>query len=268
MTTRGITWALGALVALAYASVLIGGQTFADLTWLGEVAPARLAAGDAIAHGELPAWWHEAGFGVPLLAEGTHGALYPPAWLAAAGPAALDAIAIAHLWLLAIGTALLAGRLGADAPGRLLAGAAAALAAATAGALVGGALFSMAWSPLAAERAFALMDRPDRDARIRAALQVAACLTAAALGGSPPVADATIATVIAIGIVRGGAASAPFSIPSAARGVAWCAAAAAGSLALAAVQIAPALIHAAGGEAVAPTPVLPGFTLKIGRAHV
>ena len=258
MTNRGLAWTLGALVALAYASVLIGGQTFADTTWLAQVAPARHAAGDAIARGELPAWWHEAGLGAPLLAEGTHGALYPPAWLAAVSGAALDAIAIAHLWLLAIGTALLAGRLGAEAPGRLLAGAAAALAAITGGALVGGALFSLAWSPLAAERAFAVARAAGRSARVRAALAVAACLAMAGLGGAPPVADGTIAAVIVIGAATGFAGG---GWPGAARAGAWCAAAAAGSIALAAVQIAPALIHAASGHAAQPAPVLPGIRL-------
>ncbi len=240
----------GALVALAYASVLVGGQTFADLGWLGEVAPARHAAGDAIGRGELPTWWPQAGFGVPLLAEGSHGALYPPAWLAALGGGALEVVAIAHLWLLAFGTAALAGRLGADPAGQLLAGAAAALAAASAGALVDGALFSLAWSPLAADRAFALVEAADRRARLRAALLVAACLTAAALGGAPPVSDGTIATVIAIGAIHGRV-----------RGAAWCAAATIGSLALAAVQIAPALMHAAAGHAAGPAAAPPGLTL-------
>jgi hypothetical protein len=39
VTSRGLAWTLGALVALAYASVLFGGQTFADASWLGQVAP-------------------------------------------------------------------------------------------------------------------------------------------------------------------------------------------------------------------------------------
>ena len=261
MTSRGLAWTLGALIALAYASVLIGGETFADPTWLGQVAPARHAAGDAITRGELPAWWHEAGLGAPLLAEGTHGALYAPTWLAALSSAALDAIALAHLWLLAIGTALLAGRLGADAPGRLLAGAAAALAAVTGGALVGGALFSLAWAPLAAERAFALAGATERNTRIRAALAVTACLTAAALGGAPPVADGSIATVIVVGAVVGFGTAPRRGWPGAVRGAAWCAAAAAGSVALAAVQIAPALLHDASGHAVGPARVTPGIGL-------
>lgn len=264
MTSRGLALTLGALIALAYASVLFGGQTFADPGWLGEVAPARFAAGDAVAHGELPAWWHEAGFGAPLLAEGTHGALYPPSWLGAAGGgegrglAMLDLVALLHLWLLAIGTSLLAERLGADAPGRLLAGAAAALAAVTGGALVGGALFSLAWSPLAADRAFALAEAGTRRERVRAALAIAACLAMAGLGGAPAVADGTIATVIVIGAVVGFGRE---GAPGAARGAAWCLAAAAGSLALAAVQIAPALIHAASGHAVGPAEVTPGIAL-------
>lgn len=266
MTDRGLAYTLGALVALAYASVLIGGQTFADAGWVGQVAPARYAAGDAIARGELPAWWHEAGLGAPLLAEGTHGALYPPAWLAALGGAVMDLVAIAHLWFLAIGTAMLAGRLGADAPGKLLSGAAAALAAVTGGALVGGVLFSLAWSPLAAERAFALAEATERRARVRAAVAVAVCLAAAGLGGAPPVADGTMAAVMVVGAVVGGGWRSPghrarSGWRGAASGAAWCMAAAVGSLALAAVQIAPALMHAASGHAVGPEKVMPGIRL-------
>lgn len=237
VSSRGVSWALGALVALAYATVLVGGQTFADAGWLTAVAPARLAAADAVAAGQVPGWWHEAGFGVPLLAEPGHGAAYPPIWLAA-GPAALDAIAIAHLWLLALGTAALAGRLGADPAGRLLAGAAVALSATAAGALITGHLFALAWSPLAAERAFALAEARDRRSRIRRALAVAGCVAAAALGGAPAIVAGTIATVIAVGLARGRGP-----------GGAWTAAAAAAGVAVAAIQLAPALLHELAGHA-------------------
>ena len=160
--SRHVTWALGALIAVAYVSVLAGGQTFAALGWLGEIGPARQAAGEAIAAGHAPGWWHDAGFGVPLIAEPDHAALYPPTWLAAFGGHALDVVALAHLWLLAIGTAALAGRLGADTAGRLLAGAAASLSAIAVGSLVGGTLFAVAWTPLAATLAFTLADAVSR----------------------------------------------------------------------------------------------------------
>src|SRR5687768_10666438 len=142
----------------------------------------------------------------------------------------------------------------------MLAGAAAALAAVTGGALLGGALFSLAWSPLAAERTFALVAtlergfgsdaRAARDARIRAALAIAACIALAGLGGAPLIKDATLVTVLVIGAVRGGL-----------RGAAWCLAAMFGGLALAAVQLAPALVHMAGGHAAGPPHPTPGITL-------
>ena len=294
LTWRSV-WALGALVALAYTSVLAGGETFAHLGWLGEVTPARYAAGDAIAGGRVPGWWSEAGFGVALLAEPQHGALYPPAWLAALGGRALDVVAILHLWLLAAGTAALSRRLGADTAGGLLAGAAVALSAMAAGALVGGALFTLAWAPLAADRAFALARavtgpaaRADADGargdvrggtgadgvrgnevagsvadgarggwfvaqrarRVRLALEVAGCLTACALGGMPVLSDAAIGTVLVAGLARGGW-----------RALAWCGAAVVASLLLAAIQIAPALILAAGGHTAGVAWDAPGVAL-------
>ncbi|HVV86921.1 MAG TPA: hypothetical protein VHE35_27975, partial [Kofleriaceae bacterium] len=84
-TSRTTALALAMVLALAFAAVLSGGRTFADTGWIGAVGPARAAAGHAVARGTLPGWWDGAGFGVPLVADASHGALYPPTWLAAAG---------------------------------------------------------------------------------------------------------------------------------------------------------------------------------------
>lgn len=164
---RTTAMALGLVIALGFAAILSGDRTFADTGWLAAIRPARMAAGHAIAAGTIPGWWDGAGFGVPLLADASHGALYPPTWLAAAGGRWLDVVAIAHLWLLAIGVAGVARRLGADAAGGLVAGAAAALAGVATGALVGGALFALAWAPLMAWAALVVADARAPAARTR-----------------------------------------------------------------------------------------------------
>ncbi len=247
--------ALALVVALAHTAILVGGDTFADLGWLGEIAPARHAAGDAIASGRLPAWWDHAGFGVPLLAEPRHGALYPPTWLAAAGGPALDLIAIAHLWLLAVGVAALARRLGADAAAALVAGACAALAGVTTGSLVGGALFAVAWTPWCASAALAIAAAAPgpagRAARSRAGLGLALATAACALAGAPEVLAASVVLVplIAGARDRGGAAAA------------WAAVSAVAGLLLAAMQLGPALLQAASGHAAGAEPLAPGLRL-------
>lgn len=99
--------ALVALVVIlivlgANARLLIGGQTWDDARYHTEIAPPRLAAGEAIRAGTLPAWWDGTSLGVPLAAEPSHGAMYPPTWLATS-PRALDWLAIAHLVWAALG---------------------------------------------------------------------------------------------------------------------------------------------------------------------
>ena len=236
------TWlALALVVALAHGAILVGGDTFADLGWLGQVGPARHAAGDAIAHGTLPAWWDEAGFGVALLAEPRHGALYPPTWLAAAGGRALDAIALLHVWWLAAGVAALARRLGADDAAALVAGACAALAGVVTGAVLAGDGFALAWTPWCAVAAAAIGDAARRPSRIRAALGLALTTAACALAGSPVVLAATVVLAPVVAGARGRGAAAG-----------WAAAASGAGLLLAGIQLAPALLHAVAGHAAGP----------------
>lgn len=91
-------------VAGANARILFGG-TWDDVRYHTEISPARLAAATAVQHGALPAWWEGSGLGVPLAGEPSHGAMYPPAWIAAS-PRAIDWLAMVHLMWLAIGVAV------------------------------------------------------------------------------------------------------------------------------------------------------------------
>lgn len=252
---RTTALALALALALAFAAVIFGDRTFADVTWLGDVLPARAAAGDAIAAGRLPGWWDGAGLGVPLAAEASHGAWYPPTWLAAAGGHALDLIAIAHLGLLSLGVVALARRLGADAPGALVAGAAAGLSGISTGALVGGALFGLAWAPWLVRAALGLVDARERTARVRAAAAAAGAVAAIGLAGAP---DALVWSALA---AAGLALAVADDARSGARTVAWLALAAVLGLALAAVQHVPSLLHALAGHAAGGRDERPGLAV-------
>ena len=95
---------------------LLFGSTWDDVRYHTEVTPPRLAAATAVQQGLLPGWWDGTGLGVPLAAEPSHGALYPPTWIASS-PRAFDWLAIAHLVWLAIGIAVWA-RLRSSEPPR------------------------------------------------------------------------------------------------------------------------------------------------------
>ena len=89
--------------------------------------PVHHALDDALSRGELPWWTHEAGNGLPLVAEGEAGALYPPNLLLFGLFPPFEAYALSLLLALAalgVGTFGLARTLGAGRPGALLAGAA------------------------------------------------------------------------------------------------------------------------------------------------
>jgi hypothetical protein len=249
---RTTALALALVIGLAFAAVLSGERTFADAGWLGTIAPARIAAGHAIAAGTVPGWWDSAGLGVPLCADAGHGALYPPTWLAAAGARWLDAIAIAHLWLFGLGVAGLARRASADAGGALVAGAAAALAGIASGALVSGAVFSLAWTPLAAIAALAIARARETDARVRPAIGLALAIAAAALAGAPRVALWTAAAAIAVIALDGQTPRRTV------RALGWTLAALALGALTAAVQLAPALLHAVAGSAAGASTAAPG----------
>ncbi|MBI5501255.1 MAG: hypothetical protein HY907_13495 [Deltaproteobacteria bacterium] len=87
--------------------------------------PVHHALGEALAQGELPWWTPEAGNGLPLVAEGEAGALYPPNLLLFGLLPPFEAYALSLLLALAalgVGTFGLARTLGAGRPGALLAG--------------------------------------------------------------------------------------------------------------------------------------------------
>lgn len=89
--------------------------------------PMHRALGEALSDGELPWWVSEAGHGLPLVAEGEAGALFPPNLLLFGLLPPYEAYALALLLALAalgIGTYGFARTLGAGPPGALLAGSA------------------------------------------------------------------------------------------------------------------------------------------------
>src|SRR5256885_2534436 len=95
---------LAVAIVIAHARVVLLGDTWDDVAYHTEVAPARLAAAHALARGEVPAWWEASGLGEPLLGEPSHAAIDPPTWLART-PRALDLVMVLHLWWAALGVA-------------------------------------------------------------------------------------------------------------------------------------------------------------------
>jgi hypothetical protein len=241
-------WHLAAVLAAAvlvmHAPVLVAGKTWAEPAYLGQVVPARLAAGEAIARGELPAWWTGTGLGVPMAAAPHHGALYPPHWLPALVPAhalaVLDGILLLHLWWAALGVALWSRRLGADDLGAVAAGAAFAACGVAGAGVIGGAIVAIAqlpWIGWAADRLG--MAAPPRG-RARAAAIVALLLGAVLLTGQ--LAIAIDAAILAVAV----AASRARRLPVVAG---WTAVALVTGALLGAVQLVPALLHLTGDVA-------------------
>lgn len=175
MQTHRFAFALATLVIVICARLVAGGQTWDDIAYHTRVAPPRLAAAEQVQARELPLWWDGAALGVPLLAEPTHGAAYPLAWLAAT-PRALDWVIVAHLAWLALGIAIWARRRGTGE----LAAVGAGLFAVTAGAVIGtglrGELFGLAYLPWICWSAESLRERS-------AAVVLGASLAMVALAG-------------------------------------------------------------------------------------
>ncbi|HEU4734800.1 MAG TPA: hypothetical protein VFT22_43210, partial [Kofleriaceae bacterium] len=140
-----VALALGVAILVVQIRVIAGGQTWDDVRFHAEVAPPRMAAAAAVQRGDVPAWWDGSGLGVPLAAEPSHGALYPPIWLAAA-PRALDLVLIAHLAWAALGVAVWARRRASDR-GALLAGVLVATTGILTSAALRGALPALAHLP-------------------------------------------------------------------------------------------------------------------------
>lgn len=137
---------LVAVVLVVFAPIVLGGKTWDDVPYHTEVAPARIAAADAVLGGALPTWWDGTGLGVPLLGEPSHGAAYPLTWLSAT-PGSLDLVLVLHVLWCAIGVALWARRLRASELGALVAGVLVATAGVIASAALRGALPALAQLP-------------------------------------------------------------------------------------------------------------------------
>ncbi|MFN0249568.1 MAG: hypothetical protein ACKV2T_21970 [Kofleriaceae bacterium] len=111
-----IVLAIVAFVLVINVRIVAGGKTWDDVAYHTEVAPPRLAAGESIRSLRVPAWWEGTSFGVPLLAEPSHGAFVPATWFASS-PRSLDWIQLLHLAWCALGIAVWArGRAGSSSP--------------------------------------------------------------------------------------------------------------------------------------------------------
>lgn len=183
------------IVAAAYLRPLVFGDTFAlrdQVTW---ALPARAFLHEALAHGRLPEWWDAVGLGVPFAANPVNGVVYPPTWLAALVPYAFgsDLIYVVHLAWLALGTSLLARRLGADRAGGAVAGVAAALSGFAASAVVDGIpLLALAWMPWVLGAADRLARSDGARARGTWALATGALWAAQLLCGAPGAVDTAV----------------------------------------------------------------------------
>ncbi len=115
--------ALAAFVLVINVRIFVGGKTWDDIRYHTEIAPPRLAAAESIRSLRVPAWFEGTSFGVPLLAEPSHGAMVPAVWLSSS-PRSLDWIQLVHLAWCALGIAVWArGRRAGDALSRQAGGA-------------------------------------------------------------------------------------------------------------------------------------------------
>lgn len=182
---------LAVAVLLLELPLVLGGKTWDDVAYHTQVAPPRLAAARAVQAGTLPGWWEGSGLGVPLAAEPAHGALYPPAWLAAS-PRALDLVAVAHLAWAALGIALWARRRvrpagdrleGASEPACVVVAILAAASGLFASLAMRGALPAIAQLPWIGAAATWLADARAPRERVRATIALALALGFAGLAG-------------------------------------------------------------------------------------
>ncbi len=192
---------LGVAILVVQIRVIAGGQTWDDVRYHTAVAPPRLSAALAVQRGEVPGWWDGSGLGVPLAGEPSHGALYPPTWLAAT-PRALDLSSIAHLAWAALGIAVWARRRASDR-GALLAGVLAATTGILMSAALRGALPALAHLPwLGAAVDWLGQARALRD-RARAACAIGVLVGAIALVGELALLIDAIAIALALGLGKG-----------------------------------------------------------------
>jgi hypothetical protein len=236
-----IALVLGVVLLVVQIRVVAGGQTWDDVRYHTEVAPPRLASAEAVQHGDVPGWWDGSGLGVALAGEPSHGALYPPHWLAAT-PHALDLVLLAHLVWAALGVAVWARRRASD-HGALLAGVLLATAGIATSAALRGALPALAHLPWLGAAVAWLGDVTTRRDRARATCAIGALIAAIALAGELALLIDAIAIAFVLGLRRTTAT--------------WLVAAVAAGLAIGAVQWIPAILqlpHEAGA-AVAGLPL-------------
>jgi hypothetical protein len=189
---------LVAVLLVVYAPIVLGGHTWDDARYHTEIAPPRIAAADAVLHGELPTWWEGTALGVPLLAEPSHGAAYPPGWLAAT-PRTLDLLAVIHVLWCALGVALLARRLRASELGAVIAGVLVATSGVIASAALRGALPALAHLPWLAFASMWLARARTRRRQALAAISIGALLALVGLAGQLVVLADAIAIVLLAG---------------------------------------------------------------------
>lgn len=192
---------LAVSVLVVHARVVLGGKTWDDVRYHTEIAPPRLAAGDAVRTGVPPGWWEGSGLGVPLVGEPSHGAAYPAVWLATS-PHALDLVWLAHMLWLALGIALWARRLGASEVPAVLVGVLAAASGIVASAAMRGALPALAHVPWVGWAALGIASATDSRARMRAAVGLGALLGAIGLAGQLAIFIDALALALVIGMSR------------------------------------------------------------------
>ncbi len=193
---RNALLVVGGLVAIVFAAYLrplVVGDTFALRDHVTLTVPARAHLAESIAGGSVPEWWDGVGLGVSFGANPMHGATYPPAWIVAAlpEPFGADLLAILHVLLLGVGTALVSRRLGADALGAVVAGGAMMCCGYTASMVVNGIpLISMAWTPWVAWAAEGVAAASGLRQRLRSSA-IACALYAALIASGDPAAAIT-----------------------------------------------------------------------------
>jgi hypothetical protein len=226
--------ALAAWVAWLYRRVLFGGMSFALRDHLVLGLPIRTYLGESIRAGRIPQWWDGVGLGVPFAASPVHQALAPLGWLFAVLPMPFgaDVEPVAYLLVAAVGTALLAGRLGADGRGMFLAGAIAGTSGYLNSIIVNGNLPFVAWAPWVAWATAEVVDAlrggerpigPMVALTVTVALQVwsaepAATVTALLLGVAVLVAKGPTARAfgwLALGVLMGVGLAAVQLVPAA-----------------------------------------------------
>jgi hypothetical protein len=228
-----VALALGVAILVVQVRVIAGRKTWDDLRYQTEVAPARVAAAQAVQGGEVPAWWDGSGLGVTLAGEPGHGALYPPHWLAAT-PRALDLVILAHLAWAALGVAVWARSRASDR-GALVAGVLVATTGVLMSAGLRGALPALAHLPWLGVAVGSLGRARSWRERSRAACAIGVLVAAIALVGELAVLLDAIG--LALGLGLGKATSR------------WIGVALAAGLAVGAVQWIPAILQLPEGIA-------------------